>query len=163
MAVADRLIEIDVGIRWEYILHEDSSKVYTFDMEMEDDEENEEPGKPGSEAKVQLPKSTAMQSLGEVVDKIDVLIELTLEHLKACVDKGRLPQVYDTLMHSFQSTIKGTLVVCPMVAVIQWRNEIARFTAEGSTKVLVYHGANRCKDVAELSQYDFVLTTYFHC
>lgn len=56
--------------------------------------------------------------------------------------------------------VKGTLVVCPMVAVIQWRNEIARFTAEGSTKVLVYHGANRCKDVAELSQYDFVLTTY---
>lgn len=56
--------------------------------------------------------------------------------------------------------VKATLVVCPMVAVIQWRNEIARFTAEGSTKVLVYHGANRCKDVAELSQYDFILTTY---
>lgn len=56
--------------------------------------------------------------------------------------------------------VKATLVVCPMVAVLQWRNEIARFTAEGSTKVLVYHGANRCKDVAELSQYDFVLTTY---
>jgi len=47
-----------------------------------------------------------------------------------------------------------------MVTVIQWRNKIARFTTEGSTKVLVYHGANRCKDVAELSQYDFVLTTY---
>jgi len=45
MAVADRLIEIDVEIRWEYILHEDSSKVYTFDREMEDDEENEEPPK----------------------------------------------------------------------------------------------------------------------
>jgi len=56
--------------------------------------------------------------------------------------------------------VKATLVVCPMVAVIQWRNEIARFTAEGSTKVLVYHGANRCKNVAELCQYDFVLTTY---
>jgi DNA repair protein RAD16 len=56
--------------------------------------------------------------------------------------------------------VKATLVVCPMVAVIQWRNEIARFTAEGSTKVLVYHGANRCKNVAELCKYDFVLTTY---
>lgn len=108
MAVVDRLIEIDVEIRWEYILHDDSSKVYTFDMEMEDDEENEEPGKPGSEAKVQLPKSTAMQSLGEVADKMDVLMELTLDHLKACVDEGRLPQVYDTLMHSFQSTILTT-------------------------------------------------------
>ncbi|KAH9308577.1 hypothetical protein KI387_036488 [Taxus chinensis] len=56
--------------------------------------------------------------------------------------------------------INATLVVCPMVAVIQWRNEITRFTSEGSTKVLVYHGANRCKNVLELSEYDVVLTTY---
>lgn len=47
-----------------------------------------------------------------------------------------------------------------MVAVIQWRNEIARFTSEGSTKVLVYHGANRCKDIVELFDYDIVLTIY---
>eukprot|EP01018_Ginkgo_biloba_P024889 Gb_12535 [translate_table: standard] len=64
------LIEIDVEIRWEHILHEDLSKVYVFDMEMDDDEENEEDL--GSEAKVQLPISfVAMQSLGEVVDKMD--------------------------------------------------------------------------------------------
>eukprot|EP01018_Ginkgo_biloba_P032309 Gb_32274 [translate_table: standard] len=110
MAVVDRLIEIDVEIRWEHILHEDSSKVYVFDMEMDDDEENEEdPGKPGSEAKVQLPKSSvAMQSLGEVADKMDVLMEMTLDHLKVCADEGRLLQVYDTLMDSFQSTILNT-------------------------------------------------------
>lgn len=29
----------------------------------------------------------------------------------------------------------ATLVVCPLVAVIQWRQEIARFTAPGSVKV----------------------------
>jgi hypothetical protein len=34
------------------------------------------------------------------------------------------------------SYCKGTLVVCPVVAVIQWRQEIARFTAPGSLKVL---------------------------
>eukprot|EP00252_Welwitschia_mirabilis_P009544 TRINITY_DN2218_c0_g1_i3.p1 TRINITY_DN2218_c0_g1~~TRINITY_DN2218_c0_g1_i3.p1 ORF type:complete len:916 (-),score=200.01 TRINITY_DN2218_c0_g1_i3:671-3418(-) len=56
--------------------------------------------------------------------------------------------------------VKATLVICPLVAVIQWRNEIARFTSEGSTKVLVYHGANRCKEASDLSNYDFVLTTY---
>lgn len=38
---------------------------------------------------------------------------------------------------------RATLVVCPVVALIQWRQEIARFTAPGSVKVVVYHGAKR--------------------
>ncbi|KAH7301638.1 hypothetical protein KP509_23G035400 [Ceratopteris richardii] len=56
--------------------------------------------------------------------------------------------------------VNATLVVCPLVAVIQWRNEIARFTKEGSVKVLVYHGSSRCRDRAELAKYDVVLTTF---
>lgn len=66
-----------------------------------------------------------------------------------------LPSAAEDLPH-----VKATLVVCPLVAVIQWRNEIARFTKEGSVKVLIYHGTKRCKDVEELAEYDFVLTTY---
>nr|AAB71467.1 Similar to Saccharomyces RAD16 (gb/X78993) [Arabidopsis thaliana] len=53
-----------------------------------------------------------------------------------------------------------TLVLCPLVAVSQWLNEIARFTSPGSTKVLVYHGAKRAKNIKEFMNYDFVLTTY---
>jgi hypothetical protein len=30
---------------------------------------------------------------------------------------------------------RATLVICPVVAVIQWRQEIARYTAPGSVKV----------------------------
>lgn len=56
--------------------------------------------------------------------------------------------------------IKGTLVICPLVAVMQWVREIDRFTSKGSTKVLVYHGANRAKNHYQFSQYDFVITTY---
>ncbi|MCO5551283.1 hypothetical protein L7F22_004782 [Adiantum nelumboides] len=56
--------------------------------------------------------------------------------------------------------LQATLVICPLVAVIQWRNEITRFTKEGSIKVLIYHGTNRCKDIAELAKYDVVLTTF---
>eukprot|EP00250_Pteridium_aquilinum_P002311 c12509_g1_i2 orf=41-2893(+) len=56
--------------------------------------------------------------------------------------------------------LKATLVVCPLIAVTQWKNEIARFTQKGSVKVLVYHGIKRCKDFAELADYDVVLTTY---
>ncbi|GAX83352.1 hypothetical protein CEUSTIGMA_g10777.t1 [Chlamydomonas eustigma] len=55
---------------------------------------------------------------------------------------------------------KATLVICPVVAIIQWTQEIARFTAPGALKVLVYHGAKRSTSVAELEAADVVLTTY---
>ncbi|TKY48732.1 ATP-dependent helicase rhp16 [Spatholobus suberectus] len=56
--------------------------------------------------------------------------------------------------------IKGTLVICPVVAVTQWVSEIDRFTSKGSTKVLIYHGANRWKSGDRFADYDFVITTY---
>ncbi|KAF7805789.1 DNA repair protein RAD16-like isoform X1 [Senna tora] len=56
--------------------------------------------------------------------------------------------------------IKGTLVICPVVAVTQWVSEIDRFTLKGSTKVLVYHGAKRGRCSKQFSEYDFVITTY---
>ncbi|MBA0682202.1 hypothetical protein Goari_023937, partial [Gossypium aridum] len=56
--------------------------------------------------------------------------------------------------------IRCTLVICPVVAVSQWVSEIDRFTSRGSAKVLVYHGANRGKNVKQFSEYDFVITTY---
>lgn len=56
--------------------------------------------------------------------------------------------------------VKGTLVICPVVAVIQWVSEIDRFTSKGSNKVLVYHGSNRGRYVDQFADYDFVITTY---
>lgn len=56
--------------------------------------------------------------------------------------------------------IETTLVVCPLVAMNQWVSEIERFTSKGSTKVLVYHGPNRAKNLSQFSDYDFVITTY---
>lgn len=60
----------------------------------------------------------------------------------------------------FGEAVGCTLVLCPLVAVSQWLNEIARFTSPGSTKVLVYHGVKREKNIKEFMNYDFVLTTY---
>lgn len=54
----------------------------------------------------------------------------------------------------------GTLVVCPLIALLQWQTEIARFTREGSLSVLVYHGSSREDAKALLQQADVVLTTY---
>ncbi|KAK4776902.1 hypothetical protein SAY86_005590 [Trapa natans] len=56
--------------------------------------------------------------------------------------------------------VRATLVICPVVAVSQWVGEIDRFTSKGSTRVLVYHGANRNGTLEQLKKYDFVITTY---
>ncbi|PUZ72213.1 hypothetical protein GQ55_2G375500 [Panicum hallii var. hallii] len=53
-----------------------------------------------------------------------------------------------------------TLVVCPVVAVIQWTEEIERHTASGSARVLIYHGAKRGTKKFDFNNYDFVVTTY---
>jgi DNA repair protein RAD16 len=54
----------------------------------------------------------------------------------------------------------ATLVLCPVVAIIQWRQEIARYTTPGSLKVAVYHGPKRSVDVAALQNADVILSTY---
>lgn len=55
---------------------------------------------------------------------------------------------------------KTTLVVCPVVALNQWKLEIERHTTPNSLKVLVYHGSSRCSSIDTLKSYDVVLTTY---
>ncbi|GAA5963246.1 hypothetical protein JCM3765_005774 [Sporobolomyces pararoseus] len=52
----------------------------------------------------------------------------------------------------------STLVLAPTVAIIQWKNEIEKFTK--GFKVLVFHGQNRISKAKELEKYDVVLTSY---
>ncbi|OIT00341.1 helicase-like transcription factor chr28 [Nicotiana attenuata] len=56
--------------------------------------------------------------------------------------------------------VKGTLVVCPVIAGIQWFSEIERCTTKGSNRILFYHGTDREKHMHKLAEYDFVITTY---
>lgn len=56
----------------------------------------------------------------------------------------------------------GTLVVCPVIALSQWKTEIEKFTEAGSLSVGIYHGPNRASEMpaAMMQKYDIVLTTY---
>ena len=56
----------------------------------------------------------------------------------------------------------GTLVVCPLVALSQWKSEIEKFTEPGCLSIGIYHGPNRESEMnAEMiRKYDVVLTTY---
>jgi len=56
----------------------------------------------------------------------------------------------------------GTLVICPVIALSQWKAEIEKFTEAGALTVGTYHGPNRAVDMPWelLCKYDVVLTTY---
>eukprot|EP00536_Pseudo-nitzschia_multiseries_P003648 jgi/Psemu1/186386/e_gw1.57.141.1 len=56
----------------------------------------------------------------------------------------------------------GTLVVCPLIALYQWKEEIEKFTEENALTIGIYHGNDRHERFPRetLSKYDVVLTTY---
>lgn len=41
---------------------------------------------------------------------------------------------------------KSTLIICPQVAMVQWRGEIERYCAAGSLTLTMYHGPKRVSD-----------------
>eukprot|EP00730_Choanoeca_flexa_P001336 TRINITY_DN10591_c0_g1_i4.p1 TRINITY_DN10591_c0_g1~~TRINITY_DN10591_c0_g1_i4.p1 ORF type:complete len:790 (+),score=184.36 TRINITY_DN10591_c0_g1_i4:29-2371(+) len=55
---------------------------------------------------------------------------------------------------------KPCLVICPTVALFQWKKEIETKTTKDKLSVMVYHGSNRIRDATILAQQDVVLTTY---
>ncbi|ESO95145.1 hypothetical protein LOTGIDRAFT_232224 [Lottia gigantea] len=61
-----------------------------------------------------------------------------------------------------KSVVKSnaTLIVCPASLVHQWHKEIERRCQGGLLKVLLYHGANRERNILKLADNDIVLTTY---
>ncbi|RLN55028.1 hypothetical protein BBJ28_00009032 [Nothophytophthora sp. Chile5] len=54
----------------------------------------------------------------------------------------------------------GTLVVCPLVAVMQWKSEIERFVERDHLSIYIHHGPKRLDVAARIASYDIVLTTY---
>lgn len=71
---------------------------------------------------------------------------------------GKTIQTISLILSDFSpSDRKHTLVLAPTVAIIQWKNEIAKFT-EGM-KVVVFHGSDRIKNLNELMKHDIILTS----
>jgi len=56
----------------------------------------------------------------------------------------------------------GTLVVSPLIAINQWKEEITKFTEENALTVCIYHGNKRHSMFPSeiLCKYDVVITTY---
>lgn len=54
---------------------------------------------------------------------------------------------------------RGTLIVCPLSVLSNWQTQLEEHTA-GNLAVAVYHGPERNRSRAFLSQQDVVITTY---
>lgn len=72
---------------------------------------------------------------------------------------GKTLQTISLIMATHSEQTAPVLVIAPTVAIMQWKNEIERFTGN-KLKVLVYHGTNRSQDPKEICSYDVVMTTY---
>ncbi|KAL3625152.1 hypothetical protein CASFOL_030606 [Castilleja foliolosa] len=104
VALVDRLIELDVEVAWDDIMQDDFQKGI-FDMELEDfeghaDHVEQDCNELSREALIQKFFSGNLTA-----EKLDSLMVLTFEHIKSCFESGRLVQVFEILLQSFQTTI----------------------------------------------------------
>ncbi|KAL4349518.1 hypothetical protein AHAS_Ahas10G0050000 [Arachis hypogaea] len=100
-AIVDRLIELDVEIGWDGLLQEDAKGI--FEMELEDAEFADGDGDDNMPAAEYLNRKSLEGNT--IAEKLDSLIELTFLHLESCQSSGRLSEVFDVLVRSFQRTI----------------------------------------------------------
>uniref|UniRef100_A0ACD6AFP7 Uncharacterized protein n=1 Tax=Avena sativa TaxID=4498 RepID=A0ACD6AFP7_AVESA len=54
----------------------------------------------------------------------------------------------------------GTLIVCPMALLGQWKDELEAHSAPEALSVCVYYGGNRNSDLRLMAEHSVVLTTY---
>ncbi|XP_062095602.1 uncharacterized protein LOC133801411 [Humulus lupulus] len=99
----DLLVDLDVEIGWDDILHDDSTKGI-FNMELEDiDEATDDELMDGSELPRELSRKGLVGNL--FAEKLDSLMVVVFEHLNSCEAGGRLNEVFETLLQSFQKTV----------------------------------------------------------
>ncbi|KAI9793804.1 MAG: hypothetical protein M1833_000527 [Piccolia ochrophora] len=55
---------------------------------------------------------------------------------------------------------KGTLLIAPLSTVGNWEEQIKMHLDDSTLSSYIYHGTDRCIDIAKLSRYDMVITTY---
>lgn len=72
---------------------------------------------------------------------------------------GKTIQMISLIVSSLDLT-KPNLILCPAVALMQWKSELEKRTIPGLLNVLLHHGSNRATKVAELEGFHVVLTTY---
>ncbi|KAG9137026.1 hypothetical protein Leryth_013866 [Lithospermum erythrorhizon] len=103
VAIVDFLVSLDEQIPWDDIPEDDFTKGI-FDMELG---EFEGVGDDVEHDSDEMKESWIQKYLGgnKFAMKLDNLLVLIFDHLKLCCESGRLTQVFEILLQSFQKTV----------------------------------------------------------
>ncbi|KAL5214658.1 hypothetical protein ABZP36_003810 [Zizania latifolia] len=67
----------------------------------------------------------------------------------------------ETRAHASRSSVRGgTLIVCPMALLGQWKDELESHSTPGALSVFVYYGGDRTDNLRLMAEHSVVLTTY---
>ncbi|CAL5035385.1 unnamed protein product [Urochloa decumbens] len=68
---------------------------------------------------------------------------------------------YGTRSHTSRSSVRGgTLIICPMPLLGQWKDELEAHSTQGALSVFVHYGGDKTDNLMLMAQHDVVLTTY---
>ncbi|CAN8267729.1 unnamed protein product [Cochlearia groenlandica] len=123
------------------------------------------------EATIQFPAATQMARGGILADAMGLgKTVMTIALILARPGRGN-PESEDVNgdnykqkeYHKALTIVKakgGTLIVCPMALLSQWKDELETHSKPDTVSVLVYYGGDRTQDAKAIASHDVVLTTY---
>ncbi|KAL0737049.1 hypothetical protein Bca4012_013259 [Brassica carinata] len=128
------------------------------------------------EATIQFPTATQMARGGILADAMGLgKTVMTIALILARPGRGN-PEIEDDLAadvngdkpkrnesHKALTCVKakgGTLIVCPMALLSQWKDELETHSKPDTVSVLSYYGGDRTQDAKAIASHDVVLTTY---
>ncbi|XP_045802956.1 DNA repair protein RAD5B-like isoform X2 [Trifolium pratense] len=124
------------------------------------------------EAAKKFPQATQMARGGILADamglgKTVMTIALILSNTgRMKSEDSDAESIYDNIFSTKRRNVNpynvegGTLIVCPMALLGQWKDELETHSKPGSISIFVHYGGGRTTNPDLLLEYDVVLTTY---